>query len=108
MQVCCFPPKTQVCWHNVDRVTGFLSSRPNWDYITPSPTGECGVPPSFGSGWGGGGWANALGCGRGGGGGGGVSIPTRDKQSSTLGPRYIFILGVLVNLRRVEKLAKIT
>jgi hypothetical protein len=32
-------------------VLGFLSSCPNWDPPTPSPTGEC-VPPPFVPGWG--------------------------------------------------------
>jgi hypothetical protein len=49
----------------VDRVLGFLSSRPNWDSPTPSPAGKC-VPPSFGSG----GLEYTLACGRRSGGGG--------------------------------------
>jgi hypothetical protein len=27
-------------YHRVDTVLGFFSSRPNWDYPTPSPAGE--------------------------------------------------------------------
>ncbi len=38
--------------HSVDRVLGFVSSRPNWGSPTPSPAGEC-VLPSFGSAGGG-------------------------------------------------------
>jgi hypothetical protein len=35
--------------HRVYRVQGFFSSRPNWDFPTPSHAGEC-VPSSFDSG----------------------------------------------------------
>jgi hypothetical protein len=37
--------------HRVGRVLGFISSLPNWDSPTPSPSGEC-APPPFGSGGG--------------------------------------------------------
>jgi hypothetical protein len=35
-------------WHRVDRALSFFSSRPNWDYPTPSHAGD--VYPFFGSG----------------------------------------------------------
>jgi hypothetical protein len=31
--------------HRVGRVLSFLSSRRNWDFPNPSPTGECAPPP---------------------------------------------------------------
>ncbi len=42
--------KTYTVNHRVDRVLSFLSSRPNWEYPTPSQAGECVPPPPFGSG----------------------------------------------------------
>ncbi len=35
--------------HRIDRIQRVLSSRPNWDYPTPSHAGEC-VPHSLGVG----------------------------------------------------------
>jgi hypothetical protein len=43
--------KKKTVHYRVDRVLGFLCSRPSWDSPTPSPADEC-VPPFFG--WGGG------------------------------------------------------
>jgi hypothetical protein len=36
--------------HRVDRVLGFFSSRPNWDYPTPSQQTSLSPPPPVGSG----------------------------------------------------------
>jgi hypothetical protein len=74
---------SHVVTRRVDRVLGFFSNRPNWDYPTPSPAGEC-VPPPFCSG------GDTLACGICGGG-------------SQFGRRYIHCgtLGIYV-LREVQ------
>ncbi len=60
-------------YHRVYRVPSFLSSRPNWDSLAPSPAGEC-VPPSFGSRGGG---THSL--------AGPSQFRRRDRHSGTLG-----------------------
>ncbi len=67
---CMLRMQPEIHRQSVDRVLGFLSSRPNRDSPTPSPAGEC-VLPSFGSGGG-----IHTHCGRG---GWGVPIPTREQ-----------------------------
>ncbi len=39
---------------DLHRVLGFFYSRLNWDYLTPSPAGECALPPLVRGGVGGG------------------------------------------------------
>ncbi len=50
--------------HRVDRVVSFFSNRPDWDFLTPSHTGECvpNPPPPL---WFCGGGGGTLACGRG-------------------------------------------
>ncbi len=40
----CHKETIEPVYHRVDRVLGFFSSRPNWDF-TPSPAGECATTP---------------------------------------------------------------
>ncbi len=73
------------CWHRVDRVQSFFSSRPNWDSPTPSHAGECVVCTPFPLVPGG-----TLSCGWGGGRG-----PNRTRGQTLWYSRYICTLYVV-------------
>ncbi len=65
------------------RVLGFFFSRPNWDFPTPSPAGECVPPPLLVRGGG-----ETLAGGRGG-------VPNSDEGSDTV-VLLVFMYFVLV------------
>jgi hypothetical protein len=81
-------------WHRVDRVLSFFSSRPNWNYPTPSHAGD--VCPSFGSGGGGG---FTLIRGRGGEDVGESQFRRGDRHFGTLGSRYICTLLIMAKVK---------